>query len=636
MEIEGHPLAEEVVRLLATAANAARLYPPSSPLPVEALQRFIARSNEVTNSIGPLRYILDPHGFRVGDQEIVAGQSQVVAFAEALHAMQVGQLVIAPDLTETDAHAFIGVANTDPTQVRQQGVREALAQAGVSRIAVIEVTLRASSEEGILGLDLTAAPLDELGREVLAATEKWSQTAQAGQGVDDVRAAIDRLEDATRDIATERIAEALLHLDEESRMRLLAYGLRSDTTGSRMTGGLDVLTHMNPASLARLLRIVAQQAGADENRLAGALELPPELAREVAMLLAPSPRSEADCGVPAEPDVERIVDDVFEDADGAELDRQIALSSPSLASGRALTTTVAVSRSKADVEAVRAIGQALPIAARDGAFSAVRGALRRLDEMGADASLALEIEQARNSLQDPEILADVCRAPLTDADAAIAGEILSAAGTSGAEALLDYYIHANEAGRSLLRPVLRGFGEPLLAVSSRRLRSGDTAAAVAVVRVLPLLGDRRVVPVLQQALEHLDVQVRREAVTALAETPGPDSRAALTKALGHWDPETKRHVIAEIGRAGATEAIPPLTRILGDINVFERNHELKKEVIKSLESLGSPDALPVLRRVANRRFVFGRKNKELRFLAQRAADQLSRTVAETPQGVDAQ
>ena len=62
-----------------------------------------------------------------------------------------------------------------------------------------------------------------------------------------------------------------------------------------------------------------------------------------------------------------------------------------------------------------------------------------------------------------------------------------------------------------------------------------------------------------------------------------------------------------------------LLRILEDINVFERNHELKKEVIKSLESLGSPEAIPVLRRWANRKFVFGRKNKELRFL-QRAMD----------------
>ncbi|MDZ4064058.1 MAG: HEAT repeat domain-containing protein, partial [Coriobacteriia bacterium] len=127
-----------------------------------------------------------------------------------------------------------------------------------------------------------------------------------------------------------------------------------------------------------------------------------------------------------------------------------------------------------------------------------------------------------------------------------------------------------------------------------------------------------------------DADVRRTAIAALAGTPGMESRAALSKALGHWDPETRRFAIHEIGRVGAVETLPALVRILEDINVFERNHELKKEVIKSLESLGSTDALPVLRRLAGRRFLFGRKNKELRFLAQRAVENLAQDKVAEP------
>ncbi|MDP2233130.1 MAG: HEAT repeat domain-containing protein, partial [Actinomycetota bacterium] len=126
-----------------------------------------------------------------------------------------------------------------------------------------------------------------------------------------------------------------------------------------------------------------------------------------------------------------------------------------------------------------------------------------------------------------------------------------------------------------------------------------------------------------QALDNLDVTVRAAAITSLADFPGGEGKPALAKALSHWDPETRRHVIREIGRVHANQAIPALVRILEDINFLERNHELKKEVIKSLESLGSPEALPALRRWAGRRFVFGRKNKELRFLARRAVDELS-------------
>jgi len=622
MEGESHSVAEEVVRLLASAVNAVRLYPPSSPLPGEAANKFRVRANEVTTATGPLRYVVDPHGFQVSDAHLAAANNQVMALAENLHSMQVGQLVIAPDLTQADVSGFLSVATSDAGAVRSRGVRDALAAAGVARIAVIPVTVKASEEAGILGLDLAAAPLDEIGHEAVAAAEKWSATAAEGQGVDDLRDAVGRLEQATRDIATARVAEALMHLDEQTRMRVLAMSLRADPSGNRMKGMLEVLARMKPSALARLLKIVAMQANTEPQRLANALELPPEVARLIETLLAPSPRTEAECGVPPDPDVTSLAQDVAAEEDTTDLDRQISIASPALASGRALSTTVAVSRTHASVEAVEAIGQALPAAARDGAFPAVREALRRLGEMGGDASLALAIEEARGKLSDPEILADVVRAPVTDADAAIAGEILTMAGTAGAEALLGHYFHADEHTRSLLRPVMRGMGEPLLAVSSRRVRAEDAPGAIAVLRILPMLGDKRAITVMELGLEHLDVDVRMAAVRALADMPAQEAKDALTKALGHWDPQTRRFVIREIGRVGATQAIRPLVRILEDINFLERNHELKKEVIKSLESLGSPEALPVLRRWSSRRFVMGRKNKELRFLAQRAVEHL--------------
>ena len=623
METEGHPLAEETARLLQSAANAARLYPASSDLPMQAVSRFLERANEVTNSIGPLRYVIDPHEIKVGDTVLGAGQSQMTSFAETLHAMQVGQLVIAPGVNADEVNSFVTILNTDPGEVRRQGMRSLLVTAGVTHIAVIEVTLRASTEEGILGLDLTTASLDEIGPQAVAVAEKWSTTAAESRGVDDMAEALDRLEEATRDIAAARVAEALLRLDETSRMRVLSMSLRGDSTGTRMQGMFNVIAHMNPSALARLLSLVAMQAGAEPSRLATAMSLPPEVAEQIMQLLAPSPRTEAECGVPETPEVESIEAELVAETDESDLEAQKALASPTLAAGRALATTVAISRLQPDVESVRAIAHALPGAARDGAFEQAREALRRLDELDSDPALALEVEQARATLQDPEILADVCRAPINDAGAAMAGEILKAAGAAGADALLTFYLDANESQRSLFGPVVRGMGDSLITVASRRIRTDDSASVMAVLRLMPMLGDKRVVPLLLGALENLDSEVRRTAVTALADLPGTEGKAALSKALSHWDPETRRFAVREIGRVRATAAVPQLVRILEDINFLERNHELKKEVIKSLESIGSPDALPVLRRWAGRPFVFGRKNKELRFLARRAVEHLS-------------
>ncbi|MDA3935675.1 MAG: HEAT repeat domain-containing protein [Actinomycetota bacterium] len=292
---------------------------------------------------------------------------------------------------------------------------------------------------------------------------------------------------------------------------------------------------------------------------------------------------------------------------------------------------MAISRTDPSEDSAKAIGEALPAAARDGAFQSTREALRRLAELGEDPALSISVERARMTLHDPEILAEVCRAPMTDSDAAMAGEILMAAGTAGAEALINCLATSNPAHKSLLHPVLRGMGESFLAVSSRVVQGEDAPRALSVLDVLPTMGDRRAVSVIEKALANLDVTVRLAAVTSLAIIPDPGGQTALAKALGHWDPQTQRKVVTEIGRIRSSVAIPALVRILEDINFFERNHELKKEVIKSLESIGSADALPILRRVARRKLMFGKKNKELRFLAKKAVTRLSQDATE-PQG----
>lgn len=625
MSGEARASAEEVLRALAGAVNAARLYPPSSELPRQAVARFV---DAVAGDGGsPVRYTVDPHGFRIGETEIAAGQPQAVNLAEMLHALQAGQLIIAPGASESEADSFIRIVNSDARELRQNGgLRRALGAAGVERLAVIEVSLRSSGEEGILGLDLTAAPIEDIGRETAVVAAEWSRSASQGDGADGLATALDRLEEAARELAERRVAEAMMRVDEDARVKLLGQSLTPDLCGERMGGMLRVIARMQPAALARLLKLVAMRAGSRPDRLLASLELPPELMRELGMLISPPPEAGPERGVPAEADVAGIAADVAAADDGAgELERQVALSAPQLAVGKALLTTVAVAGEHPSLESVQAIREALPAAARDGALREVSEALRCLSELESDAALSLAVQDARTALVDPETLQAVCRAPLTESDARIVGEILDAAGPTGAEALLACYVQAGASYRALLRPVLRGMAEGALAAASRYVRTADGAYTEAVVRVLPDFGDRRAVAAANQALEHLDARVRKAAVAALAEMCSPESTAGLAKALAHWDPETRRFSAREIGRTGAVGAMPALLRILEEITMFERNYELKKEVIKSLEELGSPDAIPMLRRIAQRKFVIGRKNKELRFLARGAFARLEHT-----------
>ncbi|MDY0088250.1 MAG: hypothetical protein RBS78_06885, partial [Coriobacteriia bacterium] len=384
MESQGHTKIEEMLRLLAGAVNAVRLYPPSSELPAQAIERLVAGSNALTAEVGTVRVTVDPRAFRSGDATIGDSHAQMVSLAEALHAMQIGQLVIAPGLTADEAQAFASVVNGDPRQIRAGGgARSAMVEAGASAIAVIEVSLRTSDEDGLVGVDLLSAPLEQIAQEMLGATVRWHEGAGAADVVDEVEHSIGHLEAAARDIAVERLAAAMMRLSDDERLRILLSSMATDKHATPMRGMLDVIARMPPATLARLLRLASARCGARPQLLAMPLDLPPEVAHEVAALLAPSPLSEAECGVPEDPSVEHMSAEVMAGGGEQELLRLTSMAERSKP-GKALVATLALVRNHADLESVRALADALGPAARSGALTTVREALRTIDGLADD------------------------------------------------------------------------------------------------------------------------------------------------------------------------------------------------------------------------------------------------------------
>lgn len=621
---DGFPRAEEALRLLASAVGLARLYPEASTLPTEAAEKFTERANELTLS-APLRFTVDRNRFRIGETVIAAGHGQVSSLAETLHAMQVGQLILVPGFTLQETMALVAISNADPAEIRALGgARTALVNAGVTHMALIEVSLRPSEESGLLGLDPTAAPLEELAAGIVDAVERRAVEAKTGPAHDDVETAVSRLETAVRDIARERLAAALLQLDEATRVRMLSLALQADSNGRRMDGMLAVIAKMKPAALCRLLKLTAMQAGANPNRVAAALPLPPETAQLLAILLAPEPEANADPVDDAALHAENLAREMAEPHETADIERQVAIASASLSSARALSTAIAVSRSHPDTDTVGAMSDLLPRAAADGSFATVREALRRLDELAVDPAIGPEIAAARMTLAKPSVLADVCRVPETDADAAIAGEILQAAGVAGAEALVECYIRSGERRQSLMRPVLRSMSEMVLGVAREKLRTAEHGRAIALLRMLAALGDRRAVPVVADMLNDLDESVRFAAVKALGSMQSPEAAAALARAVNHREPETQRCAVKEIGERRVTTAVPALSRALEDINVFGRTYETRKDIIRALELIGTPEAEKALRAYAQHTVRLGRKTRELRRQAIAVADRLAR------------
>jgi len=369
-------------------------------------------------------------------------------------------------------------------------------------------------------------------------------------------------------------------------VRILSTALVGGTSGKPMQGMLDAISRMQPAALARLLKLVATGAGEAPDALLGMVNVPPEIARELAELLRPAAQSDADRGVPAEADAPGIVAQVaeYDDSDQLRVESLVRASTPSQLAARALDTTLQVARSRPTPESVQAIGDAVRVALSRQVYHELGAAFALLGELAPEPALGASVTTVRASL---------------------------------AEEILDAYVGAPSDARVYLSAEMSRLGELIGPVAARALRTGDPERSSAVVQLLVSLRDKRLTSVISQALDHLDSNVRAAAVTALADVPGPESASMLQRALVHWDPETRRVAAREIGRAGRTETLPALLKLLEEMYLFERNYELKKEVLKSLEIMRPAQARSVLARMANRRFVIGKKTRELRYLAQR-------------------
>lgn len=616
--------AEELLRLLAGAIAASRLYPPTSPLRVEAIDRFVNRVRVLSPSDGPTQYRVDRSRFIVGDVVVGEGLAPVASLAESLHALQVGQIIISPDVTTDEVRRLLEVLGADARTVRSSGgARSALLAAGVRSIAFVEVTLRASSEAGLLGLDLTGAPLDDIASELTTAAATWQQDALSGGTAADVASeAIGRLEPAARTLAMRRCAEALLHLDEATRTDLLANALTVDASGARMDSVMQIVAHMQPAALARLLRLTAAMRAQQPDALLGSLDLPPALLAELSALLKPSPRGELGPGAPEEPDARAIAHEATEatEDDVIHIGALVGAATSDNAARRALTTVITIAEMRPGPETVRALAEALPAAVQAGAFEETARAAEFLAAHADEPGLAESVQAARSVLSAPDLLRECVTRLAADPASRPGRSLLLAAGAAGAEALVSGYIEGDETVRLRLVPLVDEMAESVGPTVGRILRSGDPRLASAAVEMLGATRSRRLQPTIALALEHLDSQVRRAAIAALGADPGPESAAVLQKTLGHWDPETRRLAAREIGTSGVRQAVPALLKVVSEVSLFERNYELKKEVLKSLETLGAAEAVPVLQRLAERPIVLGRKNRELRYLARRVLE----------------
>lgn len=591
--------AENALRALASAAAAVRLYPPSSPMREDA----VLRATDAVRAIvadDPVRLVVDRERFLLDGAPVGAGRQATAALAESLHALQVGQLIFAPGVTATEVAALLDLLAHDAREIRMSGgARSTLVAAGAQNIAVVEVSLRASDESGLAGVDLVAAPLPDIARLLPGSCEQWRRSARSHDAVDEVARTLDGVEPAMRDLALSRIAQSLLLLDEDARIRLLQDALTRTPSGQPMEGMLSALAKMPPAALARLLRLAAEQRGVRPELLLQEIPLPPKVLREVKALVQPIPESDPLRGVPEQVDTRTLAAEAETDeSDQISVEALLRAATPAAAAERALDACIDVFQQHADPESLKALTDAVGRALRTGAH-------RRLEEAAA-------------------LVAQAAAAPDIAAEA-------SAAARDLAREVLDAAARAEAGQREPIVRAARRLAEHVVAAASTDLAADDEHRALTAAEVLLAMGDKRVVGVAARGLQHAAAAVRLGTLRALADSTAPEAATAVASAVQRGDDEVRLAAVHEISRTRIVDAMPALLRVLAEDAPLRRNHGLKLEILNCIERMRYTPARDAVARIAGRRPL----RRRTRELVQRAREVL--TVLEqdrTPEGSD--
>lgn len=585
-------LMEEGLRALASAAGAVRLYPLSSPMRKEAVRRAAAAVASMASD-GPVRIAVDRERFLFDGVPVGEGRPATAALAESLHALQVGQVIIAPGVTASEIASLLEIISRDARDVRTGGgARAALVAAGVHNLALVEVSLRASGGEGLAGVDLVSAPLADIAQHIPDACQRWSESASTKTPHDAVAESLDGVEPAMRDLALARIARSLLLLDEQSRIRLVQDAVRRTPAGSPMEGMVAALAKLPPAALARLLRFVATQRGASPDSLLQEIPLPVDVLREVKVLLQPIPDSDPERGVPSIVDAHELAEAAeADDADQFSVEALIRDATPRSAAHRALLASIEVFEHRRDAESLQALTDASIVAMRTGAVERLGDGLALIAQSSASPDLA-------------------------DAGSAAARTLVGET--------LDTIPRLAAAHRERLLRSLTRITDHIVAVASVELTAGSDARALAAAQILLELGDKRLVGVAERALTHPSAEVRLGVLRALADNGSAEAAEALARAVRHADPQTRLNAVREIGRARVDAAMPALFRVLTEDVPLRRNHDLKLEILNTIERTRPAGARDALARVAARRPLA----KKARQIVQRAREVLAVLVAD--------
>lgn len=657
-DVSDRPQLEAVVRGIASAGKALKLYPPTSPIPMQSVDSATAALDAFLASEPVLSLAVAREGFSWHGQELGAGMVGVSDLADALRDHGVAEVDFLPGCTAADLMAFIDLITKDTEAVRAQGgFATLLAAAGIDTVRATDVQLTVLDSVSLTDAD----DIDEFLADLASDPDKltaWMAAATAG----DPAAFGEGLSELARSVGEqgmtrllESLATAFMRQTNDSRDVLL--GLAFDPGSLRdLTAGM--FARLDDTDIASSVTdgIYGQNMLSLSNALTG---LPMEQRIEqvkahVQEMLKNGGHADKELGfLEHMVDVRRRTEPEPALVDAEQLYRKVAMASampaeevdrirremndsPASANRAGVKTMLVLLDQQRDFDlycrGLDGLAAMVPRLIEAGDLDLARTVVSELTKREARAvqpwpELTGRLRAAVASAVSPAAMGALLRSVIEEPERlSIARDIVVAAGEAAGPAIIEEAVSLKTDGIKAAEDLL---GRRVLDLLTAQLPKAQWFQLGPIVARLASETDPRAHAAIEAAGKRPDEQSRREVASGLAQADTTTSLSLLAKMTADASAEVAIAAVRSLSKMSTPGAAALLASRLEAIDLDNKDYLLGREMIAALARTPDPAAADALQKVLNRKALIKRGHfvevqtlvrQALEFRAQKGAE----------------
>ncbi len=626
---------EAAIRGMATAGKTLKLYPPTSPIPRQAIETASAAIEAYLEFSPVLSLSIARDGFSWLGEPLGIGVPGVSDLADSLREHGVAELDVLPGCTSDELMSFLDVVMRSAEEIRAEGgVGSALASANVESIRTTDVKLTVVEN---------AAPaededIDEFLRQLASDPDRlaaWMAAASAGDP-SVFAEGLEGLATAAGDSGLSRLAETMAHAfmlqEHDGQDAVLGLALEPGTvqqlaremfghlgTGdiaSSLTGGLfgeNMLSLSNALTQLPLEQRMHQVYEDVQRMLANGGRGMKETSFLEHMLEVRQLREPETPLVEADPTYLRVAEVATLGADEVDDIRRETEHSRESVHVAGVQTMLTLLDQQEDFEmycrSVDSLASTVPRLIETGELEVSSRVLQELSAREARAvqpwpELTARLREAITKAVGQRSMTALLRAVIADPQKLpLARDIMHIAGEAAGPSLIAEAIASKDEGVQAAEELL---GRRVLDLLVSGLPQAQWFQLGPAVTRLAREGDPRSMSALETVVHRPDEQSRREAGQALASVGGPGPLRLLGVLLEDPSMEVAVTTVRALAKHDTPNSAAMLAHRLDALDVDGKDYPLAREIIGALARLSDSGADEPLHRLATRKALIKR------------------------------